>query len=111
MQNTPASSQTVTFDAVPFSGTLTVSPTNIPTGTANYTIEFKNTDAVTTLFTSTYLVNQVETIKNVRAGVHYQIVLTANSSCCVIRSASSAIIYYDPTVQNIEQAQTVTVGF
>jgi hypothetical protein len=111
VQDTLTSSLTVALDPVPFSGTLTINPTNVPVGTVNYTIAFKDMDSVTTLFSSTYPVNQVETITNVKPGVHYQVTLAANSSCCVIGSASSAINYFDPTLQNIDQAQTAVVAF
>lgn len=101
----------VTLDATPFSGTFTLAPATPPAGTDGYEARLEDAESGATLFVGTYGASQTMALRNLRTGIHYRVRLGALADGARLQEATSAVLSFDPSGQDLEQDLTVPITF
>ncbi|HEY9722902.1 MAG TPA: hypothetical protein V6D47_12900 [Oscillatoriaceae cyanobacterium] len=100
-----------TLDRVPFSGTATVAASNVPAGTDSFLAQLQDASSGAVIASLTYPATQTASFSHLRTGVNYTVSLTALQAGTAVASATSAPLYYDPSGQDLEQAQALAIAF
>lgn len=110
--DTLSSSLNVILDPVPFSGTVTVSPQNVPPQASTFDLELRDVATGAVRYASSYSKNKTMVLDNLRTGIRYVVRLTAKrGNGSVVGTAQSAEVFFDPAGQDLEQSLVVPVSF
>jgi hypothetical protein len=110
LESTPTATVAIALDAVPFAASVKLVPQGAPAGTTDFEVSLDDMDTGAVRVAGIYSADRVMTLSNLRVGVRYQVRLTAKAAGTEAGTASSPL-YFSPTAQDLEQAQSLALVF
>ena len=102
----------VTLDAVPFSGTLTLAFANLPAFVRSLTVDLLEASSGETRYSASFEPRQTMTLGNLKVGVDYQVRVAAyRANGRLYRTVESEIVRFDPEAEPLEQERTLEMAF
>lgn len=102
----------VRLDPVPFSGTLTLRPMNVPGFISRFSVALRDSQSGETRYAGQFVAKQTMTLTNLRAGIPYKVLLEAyRANGNLYRKAESEVVRFEPTADALEQQRTLVIAF